>query len=62
MGMLDFALAALILVALVLAVRTVIRAGKQGKTCGGDCSRCSGCTGRNDDTAENPKSKQKSNG
>jgi len=62
MGMLDFVLAALILAALVLAVRAVIRAGKQGKTCGGDCSRCSGCSSRNDDTAANPKSKQKSNG
>lgn len=26
-----------------LALRSMIRDKKQGKTCGGDCSRCGGC-------------------
>ena len=43
MSALDVVLAGLILAALVLAVRSVVRAKKQGKSCCGDCGSCSGC-------------------
>ena len=41
----DILLIVLIAAALVLAVRSVIRAKKSGKSCscGCDCSRCGGC-------------------
>lgn len=33
-------------VAVILAVRSIIRARKSGKYCGGDCSTCRGCPGK----------------
>lgn len=45
MNPVDILLLVLIAAAVILAVRSVYRAKKSGKSCscGGDCSRCSGC-------------------
>ena len=45
MTIVDILLIVLIAGALLLAVRSVYKAKKAGKSCscGGDCSRCSGC-------------------
>ena len=40
MSGLDLILLAVILLALVLAGRRVLRDRKQGKTCSGDCTNC----------------------
>lgn len=41
----DVILILLLAAAVILAIRSMIRAKKAGKSCscGGDCSRCSGC-------------------
>ena len=50
MGMVDFVLLAAIALAVILAVRSIRKARRSGKscTCGGDCARCAGnCRGKN---------------
>ena len=42
MGILDLVLLAVIVLAVALAGRKVLRDRKQGKTCGGNCASCSG--------------------
>lgn len=44
MNMIDIALIMLIALALLFAVRSIVRSSRRGGACNGQCEGCSGCS------------------